>query len=61
MPYIKRHVMQPISVNACSIRNAIDRARLRRAARLFEPPGAFSRSQLQTSDTHSVSDTESVG
>jgi probable Rubsico expression protein CbbX len=38
--YIARRVTQPHFANARSIRNALDRARLRQANRLFERPGA---------------------
>ena len=46
--YIERHVEQPRFANARSIRNAIDRARLRQAARLFERSGELSRDELAT-------------
>ena len=46
--YIERRVEQPRFANARSIRNAIDRARLRQAARLFERSGELSRTQLAT-------------
>jgi probable Rubsico expression protein CbbX len=46
--YIARRVEQPRFANARSIRNAIDRARLRQAARLFERSGELSRTQLAT-------------
>jgi probable Rubsico expression protein CbbX len=44
--YIERRREQPRFANARSIRNAIDRARLRHAARLFDRRGPFSRSDL---------------
>ncbi len=73
--YIERRSAQPRFANARSIRNAIDRARLRQAARLFEEPGELSREQLMTieaqdilgssvfdsDDTNPVSDPEPVG
>jgi probable Rubsico expression protein CbbX len=44
--YIERRREQPRFANARSIRNAIDRARLRHAARLFDRRGPYSRSDL---------------
>ncbi len=44
--YVERRVAQPRFANARSIRNAIDRARLRQAARLFERAAAPSREEL---------------
>ena len=38
--YVERRIAQPRFANARSIRNAIDRARLRQAGRLFERSGA---------------------
>ncbi|MBW4052086.1 MAG: CbbX protein [Proteobacteria bacterium] len=47
--YIERRRVQPHFANARSIRNALDRARLRQASRLFERRvGAISRQELQT-------------
>jgi hypothetical protein len=46
--YVERRVGQPRFANARSIRNAIDRARLRQAARLFERGGPLSRRDLAT-------------
>jgi len=50
--YIERRVQQPRFANARSIRNALDRARLRQANRLFESAqdsgGATSADALQT-------------
>lgn len=47
--YIERRRVQPHFANARSIRNALDRARLRQASRLFERKGgAISRQELQT-------------
>jgi probable Rubsico expression protein CbbX len=47
--YIEKRRAQPHFANARSIRNALDRARLRQASRLFERKGAsISRQDLQT-------------
>ncbi len=46
--YIRRRMTRPRFANARSIRNAIDRARLRQAARLFDRRGAPSREDLVT-------------
>ena len=47
--YIERRRGQPHFANARSIRNALDRARLRQASRLFERKGgAISRQELET-------------
>ncbi|HZT02482.1 MAG TPA: CbbX protein [Steroidobacteraceae bacterium] len=47
--YIEKRRAQPHFANARSIRNALDRARLRQASRLFERiGGAISRQDLQT-------------
>jgi probable Rubsico expression protein CbbX len=47
--YIEKRRLQPHFANARSIRNALDRARLRQASRLFERKGgAISRRDLQT-------------
>jgi probable Rubsico expression protein CbbX len=46
--YAQARRARPQFANARSIRNAVDRARLRQAARLFEQPGAPSREQLTT-------------
>jgi probable Rubsico expression protein CbbX len=46
--YVERRMRQPRFANARSIRNAIDRARLRQAGRLFERPGPLSREDLVT-------------
>jgi probable Rubsico expression protein CbbX len=40
LEYIQRRVSQPHFANARSVRNALDRARLRQASRLFERRGA---------------------
>jgi probable Rubsico expression protein CbbX len=46
--YIERRQMQPHFANARSIRNALDRARLRQASRLFSRGGTLTRNDLQT-------------
>jgi probable Rubsico expression protein CbbX len=47
--YVARRMAQPHFANARSIRNALDRARLRQASRLFEARGApMGRERLQT-------------
>jgi Cdc6-like AAA superfamily ATPase len=47
--YIERRITQPHFANARSVRNALDRARLRQASRLFERRGgALSREDLIT-------------
>jgi probable Rubsico expression protein CbbX len=47
--YIEKRRAQPHFANARSIRNALDRARLRQASRLFERKGgSISRQELQT-------------
>ena len=44
--YVQRRMQQPRFANARSIRNAIDRARLRQANRLFARGGALTREEL---------------
>jgi probable Rubsico expression protein CbbX len=46
--YIEKRRRRPRFANARSMRNAIDRARLRQASRLFDEGGRLSRSQLMT-------------
>ena len=46
--YVEVRSTQPRFANARSIRNAIDRARLRQAARLFERTATPTREQLTT-------------
>ncbi|HWK30199.1 MAG TPA: AAA family ATPase [Solirubrobacter sp.] len=46
--YVERRRTQPRFANARSIRNAVDRARLRQAARLFEAGGPYTRTDLVT-------------
>lgn len=45
--YIERRMRRPRFANARSIRNALDRARLRQANRLFEAKGELSEAQLR--------------
>jgi probable Rubsico expression protein CbbX len=52
--YIARRREQPRFANARSIRNAIDRARLRQAARLFDLPGPLSRADLETIEARDI-------
>ena len=52
--YVERRRGQPRFANARSIRNAIDRARLRHAARLFEHPGPLSRADLMTIEAQDI-------
>jgi probable Rubsico expression protein CbbX len=46
--YIERRMRQPRFANARSIRNAIDRARLRQASRLFDQGGHLTREELMS-------------
>ncbi len=46
--YIERRMQQPQFANARSIRNALDRARLRQATRLFERGGTVGAADLRT-------------
>jgi len=49
LEYIERRIQQPHFANARSVRNALDRARLRQASRLFEKRGELlSREDLMT-------------
>jgi probable Rubsico expression protein CbbX len=52
--YVERRVRQPRFANARSIRNAIDRARLRQAARLFDRGGPLSRRDLVTIEAQDI-------
>ena len=52
--YIQRRVGQPRFANARSIRNAIDRARLRQAGRLFQRRTPLSRADLVTIEAEDV-------
>ena len=46
--YIDLRRAQPYFANARSVRNALDRARLRQASRLFASPGSVGREHLMT-------------
>jgi len=52
--YIARRRQQPSFANARSIRNAIDRARLRQAMRLFKGGGAVDRNGLMTIEAEDI-------
>ncbi|HVZ53584.1 MAG TPA: CbbX protein, partial [Pseudolabrys sp.] len=52
--YIARRRGQPGFANARSIRNAIDRARLRQAMRLCAGAGVASRDDLQTIEAEDI-------
>jgi len=52
--YVEHRVEQPRFANARSIRNAIDRARLRQAARLFDESRALSRTELATIEAQDI-------
>ena len=52
--YVERRRAQPRFANARSIRNAIDRARLRQAARLFDAPGTLTRDDLVTLEARDI-------
>ncbi len=52
--YIDRRVHQPDFANARSIRNALDRARLRQAARLFAQGGRVTREALMTIESEDI-------
>jgi probable Rubsico expression protein CbbX len=52
--YVERRMAQPRFANARSIRNAIDRARLRQAARLFDLGGQLSREELMTIESEDI-------
>jgi probable Rubsico expression protein CbbX len=52
--YVERRVARPRFANARSIRNAIDRARLRQAARLFEHAEPPSREDLVTLEAEDI-------
>jgi probable Rubsico expression protein CbbX len=54
MSYIERRIRQPRFANARSIRNAIDRARLRQAGRLFERAGPLCRADLATIEADDI-------
>jgi probable Rubsico expression protein CbbX len=50
LEYIERRIRQPHFANARSVRNALDRARLRQASRLFERRGAMLSARLSKDD-----------
>jgi hypothetical protein len=52
--YIARRRKQPAFANARSIRNALDRARLRQAMRLCAASGVASREALQTIEAEDI-------
>jgi probable Rubsico expression protein CbbX len=52
--YVDARRTQPRFANARSIRNAIDRARLRQAARLFDQPSTPTRTQLTTIEASDI-------
>jgi probable Rubsico expression protein CbbX len=52
--YVERRMRQPRFANARSIRNAIDRARLRQAGRLFERADALNRADLATIEAEDI-------
>jgi probable Rubsico expression protein CbbX len=52
--YIERRRAQPHFANARSIRNALDRARLRQARRLLEQGGTVDKSALQTIEAEDI-------
>jgi len=52
--YLKRRMQQPRFANARSVRNALDRARLRQANRLFAKGGRISKVDLMTIEAEDV-------
>jgi probable Rubsico expression protein CbbX len=55
MEYIQRRITQPHFANARSVRNALDRARLRQASRLFERrAGALTKEDLITIEASDI-------
>jgi probable Rubsico expression protein CbbX len=52
--YVARRMTQPRFANARSIRNALDRARLRQASRLFESGGRVTREALVTIEADDI-------
>ena len=54
LDYIERRRAQPHFANARSIRNALDRARLRQARRLLEEGGAVDKAALETIEAEDI-------
>ena len=52
--YVKLRMAQPQFANARSIRNALDRARLRQATRLFETGGTVTANDLKSIDENDI-------
>jgi hypothetical protein len=52
--YIARRMTQPHFANARSVRNALDRVRLRQASRLFARGGAMSKEDLMTIEASDI-------
>jgi probable Rubsico expression protein CbbX len=52
--YLKRRIHQPRFANARSVRNALDRARLRQANRLFAKGGRISKTDLMTIEAEDI-------
>ncbi len=52
--YLKRRMQQPRFANARSVRNALDRARLRQANRLFAKGGRISKIDLMTIEAEDI-------
>jgi hypothetical protein len=52
--YVERRIARPRFANARSIRNAVDRARLRQAGRLFELERALTRDDLITIEAQDI-------
>src|SRR5258708_29336275 len=52
--YLKRRIRLPRFANARSVRNALDRARLRQANRLFAKGGTISKTNLMTIEAEAI-------
>jgi probable Rubsico expression protein CbbX len=52
--YLRRRMQQPRFANARSVRNALDRARLRQANRLFAKGGRISKADLMTIEAEDI-------
>ena len=52
--YLKRRMQQPRFANARSVRNALDRARLRQANRLVAKGGRISKTDLMTIEAEDI-------